>query len=182
VARPTRIPGLAAFVALSLASGALVAEGEPPRDAPVPAQPRAAAPQAAGLEMTAEQLDIDIEAKTAVFRGRVRLAKGSMTLSCPRVDVRYDDVPNVKWVKGSGGVSAEVKGVKAEAPEVELHVASQVLELRGGVRLTRGAGWMTAERATIHVASGKLTMTDVKGVLPLEEAAGIAKTAPSRKP
>jgi lipopolysaccharide export system protein LptA len=121
------------------------------------------------LEMAAEQLDVDVEAKTAVLNGNVKLTKGALTVSCPRVDVRYDDVPHVTWVKGSGGVIALVKGVRAEAPEVELDLARQVLDLRGGVRLTRGGGWLTAERATINIATAKVTMSDVKGSIPVSK-------------
>ena len=121
------------------------------------------------LAMEAQQLEVDIEGKSAVLTGRVKLTKGSLTVRCPRVDVRYDHVPHVTWVKGSGGVVAEVKGVRAEAPEVELDLAKQTLELRGGVRLSRGDGWLTAERATIHTASAKVSMTDVKGSIPVSK-------------
>ena len=66
--------------------------------------------------MQAEHLDVDVEAKRAVLTGNVRLAKGTMSVAVPRVDVRYDEVPHVTWLKASGGVVAEVKGVRAEAP------------------------------------------------------------------
>ena len=121
------------------------------------------------LDMSADQLDIDVEAKTAILMGNVRLTKGAMTVRCPRVDVRYDHVPHVTWVKGGGGVVAEVKGVRAEAPEVELDLAKQTLDLRGGVRLTRGGGWLTAEKATISIATGKVAMTEVKGSIPVSK-------------
>jgi lipopolysaccharide export system protein LptA len=120
------------------------------------------------LDLSADALDIDVEGKTARLTGNVRVAKGSMTVSCPKVDVRFDHVPHVTWVKGSGGVVAEVKGVRAEAPEVELDLAKQTLDLRGGVRLTRGGGWLTAERATIHIATAKVSMSDVKGSIPVK--------------
>jgi lipopolysaccharide export system protein LptA len=120
------------------------------------------------LDLSADALDIDVEGKTAQLTGNVRVAKGSMTVSCPKVDVRFDHVPHVTWVKGSGGVVAEVKGVRAEAPEVELDLAKQTLDLRGGVRLTRGGGWLTAERATIHIATAKVSMSDVKGSIPVK--------------
>jgi lipopolysaccharide export system protein LptA len=127
-------------------------------------------PPAAGdepLRMSADRLELDVEARTALLTGNVKLARGAVTLGCPRVDVRYDQVPHVVWAKGSGGVVAEVKGVRAEAPEVEVDLAAKTLELRGGVRLTRGEGWITAERATIHMATAKVTMSDVKGSIPL---------------
>jgi lipopolysaccharide export system protein LptA len=147
----------AAFAALAAVSGPLAAD--PP---PTPVDP---------LEMTADQLDLDVEAKTALLTGHVKLTKGALTVSCPRVDVRYDQVPHVTWVKGSGGVAADVKGVHAQAPEVELDVTGQTLALRGGVRLTRGEGWITADQATIHVATGKVSMTGVRGSIPVGSAA-----------
>ena len=121
----------------------------------------------APLAMSADHLDLDVEAKTATLTGHVKLARGPMTLSCPRVDVRYDDVPHVTWARGSGGVVVEIKGVRAEAPDVEVDLGARILELRGGVRIARGEGWITAERASINVATGKVTMSDVKGSLPL---------------
>jgi lipopolysaccharide export system protein LptA len=119
------------------------------------------------LSMSADRLDLDVEAKTAVLTGHVTLARGAMSLSCPRVDVRYDQVPHVTWARGSGGVVAEVKGVRAEAPDVELDLAARTMELRGGVRLTRGEGWITADRASINIATAKVTMSDVKGSIPI---------------
>jgi lipopolysaccharide export system protein LptA len=72
---------------------------------------------------------------------------------------------------------AEVKGVRAEAPEVELDLAGQALSLRGGVRLTRGEGWITADQATIQITTGKVSMTGVKGSIPVGSIPG-AKPAP----
>jgi lipopolysaccharide export system protein LptA len=155
--RPARRPAIAA-VALGVAAlGASVAAARTPGRAAAPVDP---------LDMAADRLDLDVAAKTAVLTGHVRVKKGAVTVSCPRVDVRYDEVPNVTWVKGSGGVVATVEGVRAEAPEVELDVNRQVLELRGGVRLARGGGWLTAERASIEVASGRVSMSEVKGSIP----------------
>lgn len=127
--------------------------------------------------MSAEHLDLDVEARTALLTGGVKLVKGSLTIACPRVEVRYDQVPHVTWARGSGGVVAEVKGVRAEAPEVELDLAVQALALRGGVRLTRGEGWITADQATIQIATGKVSMTGVKGSIPVDSLPG-AKPAP----
>lgn len=144
--------------------------------APV-ADPLPASPAKEPLEMSAEHLDLDVEARTALLTGGVKLSKGSLTVACPRVEVRYDQIPHVTWAKGSGGVVAEVKGVRAEAPEVELDLAAQALSLRGGVRLTRGEGWITADQATIQITTGKVSMTGVKGSIPVGSIPG-AKPAP----
>lgn len=150
-------PVLAAAAAVALAGGARAIAAEPADGEP--------------LAMTADQLDLDAEAKTAVLTGHVKLARGAMTVSCPRVEVRYDDVPHVKWARGSGGVVAQVKGVRAEAPEVEIDFAARSLSLRGGVKITRGDGWITAEKASINLTTARVSMTDVKGSIPLPRPA-----------
>jgi lipopolysaccharide export system protein LptA len=119
------------------------------------------------LDITADSLEVDVPAGTAVLTGHVSLIKGALKVECPRIDIKYDEAPHVKWAKGSGGVTAEIRGVHAEAPEVELDLARHVLELRGGVRLTRGQGWLNAERATIEISSAKVTLKDVRGSLPV---------------
>jgi lipopolysaccharide export system protein LptA len=119
------------------------------------------------LDLTADKLEVDIPAGTAVLTGHVTLVRGSLRVDCPRIDVKYDEAPHVTWAKGSGGVTADIRGVHAEAPEVELDLAKHILELRGGVRLTRGQGWLNADKATIEISSAKVTLKDVKGSLPV---------------
>jgi len=146
----------AAFIAfgLLLGSGKLAAD---PDDAKKPAP----------LQMNAEKVEIDIEAKTAVLTGHVELTRGDLKVSCPRVDARYDHVPHVTWAKGSGGVVAEVKGVRAESPVAEIDLAAQTVVLIGGVKLAREGAWLTADRATINMTTGKVTLTDVKASIPV---------------
>ncbi len=119
------------------------------------------------LSLQADQLDVDVATGEAVLTGNVALMKGDLKVACPRIDLKFDNTPHVKWAKGSGGVSADVRGVHAEAPEVELDLQRQILELRGGVRLTRGQGWLQADRATIDIASAKVTLAQVKGSIPV---------------
>ncbi len=119
------------------------------------------------LGLQADQLDIDVSGGDAVLTGNVMLSKGDLKVACPRIELKFDTSPHVKWARGSGGVSADVRGVHAEAPEVELDLAKQVLELRGGVRLTRGQGWLQADRATINIDTAKVTMSQVKGSVPV---------------
>lgn len=119
------------------------------------------------LGVQADRLEVDVLGQTAVLTGNVSLTKGGLKVSCPRIDLKFNDTPTISWAKGSGGVSADVKGVHGEAPEVELDLAKQTLELRGGVRLTRGQGWLQADRATIDISSGKVQLTQVKGSIPV---------------
>lgn len=160
-----------AFALAAMAAGPRIAGGQAaPPEKPAPladTSPAAKPPPEDALDVSADQLDVDVQAKTAVLSGNVKLSKAGMAVSCPRVDARYDDAPRIVWAKGSGGVVAVIKGVRAEAPEVEIDIPAQTLSLKGGVRIAHGAGFIKAERATIHMATGKVSMTDVKGSIPV---------------
>jgi lipopolysaccharide transport protein LptA len=147
--------------AVGAPSSAATQQPAPPADQPL----LEVGGDAMGIQ--AEKLDVDVTAGEAVLTGKVTIAKGDLKVSCPRIDVKFNTTPNITWARGSGGVMADVRGVHAEAPEVELDLVKQLLELRGGVRLTRGQGWLQAERATIDIASAKVTLTQVKGSIPV---------------
>lgn len=115
----------------------------------------------------ADKLEIDVAAGSAVLTGKVVLSKGDMTVQCPRVELKFDSSPSLKSAKGTGGVVADVRGVHGEAPEVELDMAKQILEMRGGVKLSRGQGWIQADKATIELATARVTATQVKGSIPV---------------
>jgi lipopolysaccharide export system protein LptA len=121
----------------------------------------------ATVSVQADRLDIDILAGEATLTGKVTLSKGDLVVSCPRIDLRFDHAPHVIWAKGSGGVTADVRGVHAEAPSVELDLSKQVLDLRGGVKLSRGQGWLTADSARIDIPTAKVSLTQVKGSIPV---------------
>jgi lipopolysaccharide export system protein LptA len=121
----------------------------------------------ANVSLQADRLDIDILAGEATLTGKVTLSKGDLEVSCPRIDLRFDHTPHVTWARGSGGVTADVRGVHAEAPSVEVDLTKQVLDLRGGVKLTRGQGWLTADSARIDLPTAKVSLTQVKGSIPV---------------
>ncbi len=120
-----------------------------------------------GVSLQADRLDIDILAGEATLTGKVTLSKGDLTVSCPRIDLRFDHAPHLTWAKGSGGVTADVRGVHAEAPFVELDLTRQIVDLSGGVKLTRGQGWLTADSARIDIPTAKVSLTQVKGSIPV---------------
>jgi len=119
------------------------------------------------VALQADRLDIDILAGDATLTGKVTLSRGDLTVSCPRIDLRFDHAPHVTWARGSGGVTADVRGVHAEAPFVELDLTKQVLDLRGGVKLSRGQGWLAADSARIEITTAKVSLTQVKGSIPV---------------
>jgi lipopolysaccharide export system protein LptA len=132
------------------------------------------------LEMTADRLELDLEAKTATLTGHVKLTRGPLAIACEHLDARYDQVPHVTWARATGGVTLSMQGATAEAPELELDLASRTAVLAGGVRIGRGQGWIAAERATVQLDSGKIAMNGVRGVLPMGSAEPVASPAASR--
>lgn len=119
------------------------------------------------VSVQADTIEVDVAAKSAILTGNVQLQKGDLSVKCPRVDLKFDTTPHVTWIKGSGGVAADIRGVHAEAPEVELNLGKQILELRGGVKLSRGQGFIQADRATIDLSTAKVTAQQVKGSVPV---------------
>lgn len=121
------------------------------------------------VEISADLLEVDTKEQTATMTGKVVFTKGTdLSLRCPKIEVRYESSgPRVSWARGSGGIQADVKGVRAEAPEFELDLGKQHLSLRGGVRLFRGQGWVTADGAEIDLATARVTMTNIKASLPV---------------
>lgn len=120
-----------------------------------------------GVLLQADRLDIDVMAGEGTLTGKVTLSRGDSTVSCPRIDLRFDHAPHLTWAKGSGGVTADVRGVHAEAPFVELDLSRQIVDLSGGVKLARGQGWLTADSARIDIATAKVSLNQVKGSIPV---------------
>jgi lipopolysaccharide transport protein LptA len=120
------------------------------------------------LDIKAESLQVDMARNAAVLEGKVHAVLGDLQVDCSRVEVRYDEAPNVRWAKGSGGVSARTKGFAATAASVEVDVVRRSVRLEGSVRLTRGKGWVTADSATIDLATQKVVLNEVQGSIPVQ--------------
>jgi lipopolysaccharide export system protein LptA len=120
------------------------------------------------LDVGADKLDVDIEKGTATLEGHVQATLGDMHVDCSRIELKYDEAPKVRWAKGSGGVTAKLKGIEATATEFEVDVAHRTIKLSGSVKLSRGRGWVTADSAAIDINTRKVTLEDVKGSIPVQ--------------
>lgn len=140
--------------------------------APTPAQAGPlAVVEGESLDIKADKLDVDIDKGSALLEGNVEAKMGELQVSCPKVEIRYDQAPRVRWAKGSGGVRAHVKGIDATANSVVVDLSKREVSLVGGVRLTRGKGWIEAGKATIDLSTRKVTLQEVKGSIPVEPPA-----------
>lgn len=147
---------LGVVVATAIAGAAAFVRAEP--IAMVDGQP---------VNVSADQLVVDLNKGTAVMTGHVRVVRGDLVMRCNRVDARYDEAPNVTWAKATGDVTADWKGMHAKANEAELFLARKALELRGGVKLARAGAWIEASEARIDFATGRLTLEKVSGSIPV---------------
>jgi lipopolysaccharide transport protein LptA len=120
------------------------------------------------LDVKADKLDVDVDKGTAVLEGNVRAQMGDLEVLCPKVDIKYDEAPRVRWARGSGGVKIRVKGIEANSSVVVVDLAKRVVNLSGGVRLSRGRGWVEANRASLDLQTHKVTLHEVKGSIPVE--------------
>lgn len=123
-----------------------------------------------GLEVSAEELDLDLKAGTALLSGGVSLVRGGLKVRCPKLLIRYDEGPRVRVAEGSGGIKAEFRDIVAEAPSVKLDFRENRLELRGGVRLSRGEARIQAASASVDLESSRISLKGVRGSLPVRDA------------
>jgi lipopolysaccharide transport protein LptA len=123
------------------------------------------------LDLRADSLEVDMARGSALLEGKVHAALGDLQLDCAKVEVRYDEAPNVRWAKGSGNVSARAKGFSATAAMIEIDVNRRSVRLAGSVKLARGRGWVTADSATIDLSTRKITLNDVEGSIPVQTPA-----------
>jgi lipopolysaccharide transport protein LptA len=120
------------------------------------------------LDVQADRLHVDIQGGTALLEGNVTARMGDLTVACPKIEIRYDEAPQVRWARGSGGVSAIVKGVSATATTLVVDIDDRKVLLSGNVKLMRGRGWVEADRASIDIMTQKVTLHEVKGSIPVQ--------------
>lgn len=123
------------------------------------------------LDVRADHLDVDIAKGTAVLKGHVHATLGELEVECGKIDVRYDEAPVVRYARGSDDVTVRLKGIEAKATTLEVDVARRSVRLQGGVRVSRGRGWITADAAQIDIATRHVTLDDVKGSIPVQAPA-----------
>jgi lipopolysaccharide export system protein LptA len=120
------------------------------------------------LDVRADRLDVDIAKGTATLQGNVHAVLGELEVECGKIDVRYDEAPVVRYARGSEAVTVRLKGIEAKAATLEVDVARRSVRLQGGVKVSRGRGWVTAEAAQIDIATRHVTLDAVKGSIPVQ--------------
>ena len=114
----------------------------------------------APVEVTADALEVDQAAGTAVFTGDVVIAQGDLRLSAPQVEVTYgEESGDITRMQASGGVTFVTASEAAEAQTADYDLASGLLTLEGDVLLTQGASALSANRMVVNLETGTAQMT-----------------------
>jgi lipopolysaccharide export system protein LptA len=137
----------AALPALAFAQGSEVPFGGFAHDATLP------------VEITADRLDLDQAAGTAVFAGTVKVGQGALRLAADRVDVFYDDTPGsptgkVRRMIATGNVTLANGSEAAEAERATYEVAAGTIDMEGDVLLTQGQNALSSEKLHIDLNKG----------------------------
>jgi lipopolysaccharide export system protein LptA len=138
---------LAALPLLALAQGAQVPFGGLEHDATLP------------VEITADRLDLDQAAGTAVFTGTVKVGQGTLRLAADRVEVFYDDAAasgtgKVRRMVAEGNVTLTNGAEHAEADHATYEVAAGTIDMTGNVLLTQGQNALSSETLHIDLETG----------------------------
>jgi lipopolysaccharide export system protein LptA len=112
------------------------------------------------VEITADRLDLDQAAGTAVFTGAVRVAQGDLRMAADRVEVFYAGDADgagsgrVQRMRASGNVTLASGAEAAEAERATYEVATGIVEMQGDVLLTQGENALSSETLTIDLNAG----------------------------
>ncbi len=115
------------------------------------------------IEMAADELTINQEDGTAVFKGNVVIGQGQMRLSATLVQVEYaaaqgDVSGKISRLIASGGVTLVSGAEAAEAETAIYSVETGVIIMTGNVLLTQGANALSSESLEVDLKTGTGTM------------------------
>jgi lipopolysaccharide export system protein LptA len=160
----------AALPALAAAQGSEVPFGGLEHDATQP------------VEITADRLDLDQAAGTAVFAGTVKVGQGALRLAADRVEVFYDDTPGsptgkVQRMVAVGNVTLANGSEAAEAERATYEVAAGTIDMEGDVLLTQGQNALSSQKLHIDLTRGT---GQLQGRVQTIFVPGTAPAAPAR--
>jgi lipopolysaccharide export system protein LptA len=110
------------------------------------------------VEITADQLELDQGAGTAVFTGAVRVGQGSLRMAADRIEVIYVEAEGgtgqVERMHATGNVTLSNGAEAAEAEAATYEVATGIVEMQGDVLLTQGGNALSSQELHIDLNQG----------------------------
>lgn len=111
------------------------------------------------VEITADSLELDQAAGTALFTGTVKVGQGTLRMAADRMEVFYAGEPGsdtgaIRRMQADGNVTLSNGAEAAESAHATYEVATGIIEMDGDVLLTQGANALSSERLRIDLNAG----------------------------
>ena len=111
------------------------------------------------VQVTADQLSVNQNDGTAIFKGNVVVTQGTMTLAAATVQVEYaQDKKTIAKLLADGGVKLAAGTDAASAQTAEYAPETGALIMTGDVILTQGASAISGQKLTLSLKTGLGTM------------------------
>ncbi len=131
------------------------ANGAPPAAPKTAAMPGLAANSGQPIEVKSERLDIDDNAKTALFKQNVIAKQGDAILEAPELDVLYEGNASAGGAQKKPATAADATPAASGAePQSKL----KLIKARGGVAMTNKDDHATAETLDYDAATERATL------------------------
>jgi lipopolysaccharide transport protein LptA len=161
-AEPAPLPGHSAFTGLQLAlpARALVlraARAElagPGRGMAETVTAEAGADPA--LSIRAARASWDLAGQSVVFEGAVEVERGGFTLTCERLEARFESPERLESAEATGQVSVRHRGRVATGQRASLDVPAGRIELTGEPRIREGGRTLAGERIVLLLDAERL--------------------------
>jgi lipopolysaccharide export system protein LptA len=121
----------------------------------------------ARLDIRADTLSLDGDARTAVFAGSVRLTRRSVSLTCDRLTATYGAGGEVVSARAEGTVRLRRGAVSASAASAVLDLARAEVVLAGPALLQRAGDTIEGDRIVIAIDRERVTISGARGRLRL---------------
>jgi lipopolysaccharide export system protein LptA len=137
---------MAALPAVAAAQGAQVPFGGLSHDASLP------------VEITADRLDLDQAAGSAVFTGTVKVGQGDLRMAADRIEVFYvggdGGSGQVQRMVATGNVTLANGTEATESERATYEVETGIVEMEGDVLLTQGGNALSSQTLRIDLNTG----------------------------
>jgi len=114
----------------------------------------------APIRIESDTLEVDDNAKLAVFAGKVRVTQEKMRLTAGRLEIRYRPGANgrpteLRSVVAVGGVRMSLNDQVATGARAHYDLATEIMTLSGNVVLSQGENVIRGDSVEVNLRTGK---------------------------
>jgi len=116
----------------------------------------------AAIDVEAEYVEYDRQSQTSIYRGNVRLSRGSILLTADEVTVTEVNDGNIRALATGNPATYQQVRLEGEEPlrasgkEIEYQSQSEVIELRTDATLTRGQDKLTSSIIRYNMSDDRI--------------------------